>query len=188
MQASERCLDLTLAEFCVVAVGRVVVEPSALGRYPAREYPGLRRDDDAAVSHIGVDGLGERVRLRVGPVQRDAYRFVHYRDRSRCVPVDGRQRAVEATQRVLAIEVAVAVDDQPAIGPGLDAVDQPDEFGAPPIRRPTPAAYRRKASGKPPSTGITCPVVRVLCSPASHTMAAAQASGVTGRLVKVRCA
>ena len=52
----------------------------------------------------------------------------------------------------------------------------------------TRIGQRRNASLRPPSTGITCPVVRALCSPASQRIAAAQNSGVIGRLVKVRWA
>jgi alkanesulfonate monooxygenase SsuD/methylene tetrahydromethanopterin reductase-like flavin-dependent oxidoreductase (luciferase family) len=48
--------------------------------------------------------------------------------------------------------------------------------------------YRRNASVKPPSTGMTWPVVLLLSSPASQQMAAAQSDGRMGCRVIVRCA
>src|SRR6516225_144514 len=48
--------------------------------------------------------------------------------------------------------------------------------------------HRKKASRSPPSTGITCPVVLALESPASQTIALAQSYGRIGSLVSVRCA
>ena len=47
---------------------------------------------------------------------------------------------------------------------------------------------RRNASGSPPSTGITWPVVLALWSPASQQIAFAQSAGRIGRRVIVRCA
>ena len=41
-------------------------------------------------------------------------------------------------------------------------------------------AHRRNASGKPPSTGIKCPVVQRVCEPARKRMARAQSSGSMG--------
>jgi hypothetical protein len=46
--------------------------------------------------------------------------------------------------------------------------------------------YLRKPSVNPPSTGMTCPVVFALCSPASQQMALAQSMGRIGRRVIVR--
>ena len=49
-------------------------------------------------------------------------------------------------------------------------------------------AYRRNASGSPPSTGMTWPVVFALASPASQQIAFAQSTGRIGRRVIVRLA
>ena len=46
--------------------------------------------------------------------------------------------------------------------------------------------YRRKASTNPPSTGITCPVVRELRSLANHTIASAQSWGLIAAFSNVR--
>ena len=48
--------------------------------------------------------------------------------------------------------------------------------------------YRRNASGSPPSTGMTWPVVFALASPASQQIAFAQSIGRIGRRVIVRAA
>ena len=50
------------------------------------------------------------------------------------------------------------------------------------------STYRMNASGNPPSTGITCPVVFALASPASQQMAFAQSRGRIGSPVIVRFA
>ena len=47
---------------------------------------------------------------------------------------------------------------------------------------------RRNASGRPPSTGMTWPVVFALASPASQQIALAQSCGRIGRRVIVRLA
>ena len=51
---------------------------------------------------------------------------------------------------------------------------------------PAGAGYRRNASGSPPSTGMTWPVVFALASPASQQIALAQSCGRIGRRVIVR--
>ena len=50
------------------------------------------------------------------------------------------------------------------------------------------SVYRRNASGSPPSTGMTWPVVFALWSPASQQIALALSIGRIGRRVIVRCA
>ena len=56
------------------------------------------------------------------------------------------------------------------------------------VQRVGGGAHRRNASGNPPSTGMTWPVVRPLRSDASHRMASAFSSGVMGCLSSVRLA
>src|SRR5688572_13126247 len=50
----------------------------------------------------------------------------------------------------------------------------------------SPEAHRKNASGSPPSTGMTCPVVLALWSPARKRIALAQSAGRIGRRVMVR--
>jgi hypothetical protein len=52
-----------------------------------------------------------------------------------------------------------------------------DESG---VLRVGTTAHRRNASGKPPSTGIRCPVVQRVCAPARKRIARAQSSGSMG--------